>query len=135
MSDQTCIEFEPRDVAECIGLWHSIAGSRPAHVLHLENGSGIVAMFPPVASWEDLGPARDFDLVFPAGTPAVAALKLAPPWRALPLSDFLCHIFDASRTASPEETIRTTIDCMEALGGGLPPRLRARTFVPSGLRP
>jgi hypothetical protein len=130
MQSETSIEFEPSDLAECIRLWESTAGSRPASVLHVENGTGVVAMFPPVASWDDLGPARDFDLVYPMRSAAAAALKLPAPWRALALSDFLCHVFDSSRSASPEETIRTTIDAIAALGGGLPQRLRAKAFVP-----
>jgi hypothetical protein len=134
MSDQISIEFEPRDVAECVELWHSTAAGRPGCVLHVENGNGVVAMFPPVTSWDDLGSARDFDLVYPVRAAAAATLKLPPPWRAFPLSDFLCHIFDASRSASPEDTIRTTIECIEALGGGLPQRLRARAFVPGDAR-
>jgi hypothetical protein len=134
MQNETSIEFESSDVAECIELWRSTAGSRPASVLHVENGAGVVAMFPPVASWDDLGPARDFDLVYPARSAATAALKLPAPWRALALSDFLVHIFDASRSASPEDTIRTTIEAIAALGGGLPQRLRAKAFVPGEVR-
>jgi hypothetical protein len=130
MPKETSIEFEPCDVTDCLELWQSTAGSRPASVLQIENGAGVVAMFPPVASWDDLGPARDFDLVYPARTAATAALKLPAPWRAFAVSDFLCHIFDASRSASPEDTIRTTIGCIAALGGGLPQRLRAKAFVP-----
>jgi len=130
MQSETSIEFEPSDVTECIELWQSTAGSRPASVLHVENGTGVVAMFPPVASWEDLGSARDFDLVYPARSAATVALKLPSPWRAFAVSDFLVHIFDASRSASPEDTIRASIGAIAALGGGLPQRLRAKAFVP-----
>jgi len=126
MPGDTAIEFELRDLAEVIELWQSTAGSRPASVLRVENGAGVFAMFPPVASW-DSGPPRDFDIVHPVRVAARALLDLPAPWRALSLSDFLCHVFDASHSASPEETIRVTVRCIEALGGGLPARLRATT--------
>jgi hypothetical protein len=126
MPGDTAVEFESRDLAEVIALWQSTAGSRPASVLSVENGAGVVATFPPVTSWET-GPPCDFDLIYPVRVAARALLDLPAPWRALSLSDFLCHVFDASHSASPEETIRVTVRCIEALGGGLPERLRAST--------
>jgi hypothetical protein len=126
MPSDAAVEFESRDLAEVIALWQSTAGSRPASVLRVENGAGVIAIFPPVASWE-AGPPRDFDLVYPVRVAARALLALPAPWRALSLSDFLCHVFDASHSASPEDTIRMTVHCIGALGGGLPTRLRATT--------
>lgn len=126
MPGDGAVEFESRDLAEVIALWQSTAGRRPASVLRVENGAGVIAMFPPVASWE-VGPPRDFDLIHPVRIAARALLALPAPWRALSLSDFLCHVFDASHSASPEETIRMTVRCIDALGGGLPARLRAST--------
>jgi hypothetical protein len=126
MPGDSAIEFESRDLGEVVALWQSTAGSRPPSVLRVENGAGVIAMFPPVGSWE-AGPPRDFDLIFPVRVAVRALLDLPAPWRALALSDFLCHVFDASHSASPEETIRVTVRCIEALGGGLPARLRATT--------
>jgi hypothetical protein len=124
MQSDTFIEFEVRDVAEVVELWRSTAGARPAPVLRVEGGSGVVAIFPPVASWET-GPPQDFDLVHPLRAAAHVALNLRAPWRALSISDFLCHVFDTSHSASPEETLRVTVACIEALAGGEPQRLRA----------
>jgi hypothetical protein len=126
MPGETFIEFEVRDVGKVVAMWQSTAGSRPASVLHVESGAGVVAIFPPVASWET-GPPQDFDLVHPVRSAAHVALNLRDPWRALSLSDFLCHVFDASHSASPEETLRVTVGCIEALTGGTPQRLRATT--------
>jgi hypothetical protein len=117
----TFIEFEARDLARVVELWQATAGTS---VLQVEDGAGVVAIFPPFASWE-AGPPQDFDLVHPVRAAAHVALKLSAPWRALSISDFLCHVFDTSHSATPEETLGVTVRCIEALSGGLPQRLRA----------
>jgi hypothetical protein len=124
------LEFEPGDIAACVTAWRSTAGREPARVMHVENGAGIVAMFAPIGCWDELGTARDFDLVYPARTSMLSAVRLSEPWHALPISDFLVHIYDASRSAPPEEVIRVMVGCIEALAGGLPERLIATSLVP-----
>jgi hypothetical protein len=126
------IEFDATDIAQCVALWRATAGNVPPLAMHLESETGVVAMFAPIRSWDDLGTSRDFDLVYPPRAAAFALLNVVAPWRTLPISDFLSHVYDASRTASPDEVIRVAIECIQAIAMSPSRRLRAKAVAPRG---